>query len=576
MNNRAKRCTIGLLIEGLEGVYQSRVYRSVAATLELHNANLICFSGGSLQISPLNEFEHQQNVLYRLVTSEILDGIIVSSSIGSFVSEKEFNTFLEGFSGLPTVSIGMIHESIPSVEINNTTGIAALLSHLFEEHDIRHCGIIRGPVGNIEAEERWRAFKEALREHKREQDEELVFYGDFSRESGFEAAMNAFDRYPDMIDALVCANDEMALGCLEAAHRRGIRIPNDMVITGFDGIEEAYLAIPSLTTAVQPLFDLGRTAAEMALDHVRGTLDQDNICLHTKVHIGESCGCGSRNPKLTIPSYAVSGVRQGGVPAEIKEALMKRALDVLGLSENVVDQLALDNHITTLADTALNVCYGASADGFYRTLEEILYKTMRVDYNPIVWQDALEEIRKAIYSCCTDDHSRLTLEMLIGNGKAFVGDLALRYWVGKSSAEQRKQEMIVQFGEELSTVTDLIELREVFDRYLPAIPLKRCYITLSDKEQNEEANSKLVLSFEEGHTMQFESSASFPSTQLLPPGTLQDSDEPLSLVVEALSFKNEPLGAAIFEGASMCPVNVQDTSQHDQRCHRGYIGLSAA
>jgi len=447
----------------------------------------------------------------------------------------------------------LIHESIPSVEIYNTTGIAALLTHLFEEHDIRHCGIIRGPVGNIEAEERWQAFREALRVHKREEDEELVFYGDFSRESGFEAATNAFNRYPGMIDALVCANDEMALGCLEAAHQRGIRIPNDMVITGFDGIEEAYLAIPSLTTAVQPLFDLGRTAAEMVLDHVRGTLKEDNICLHTKVHIGESCGCGSHNPKLTIPSYAVSGVRQGGMTAEVKRALIKRSLDVLGLSEKVIDRLTLDDHIAALADTALNVCYGAPVDDFHRMLEEIVYRMMAVDYNPIVWQDALEEIRKAACSCCADDHSRVTLEMLIGNGKAFIGDIALRHWAGKSSADQRKREMMVQFGEELSTVTDLIELREVFDRYLPAIPLNRCYITLSDKGQNEEETSKLVLSFEEGHTLQFESSTSFPSAQLLPPGTLPEGKVPLSLVVEALSFKNEPLGAAIFEGRRCVP-----------------------
>lgn len=553
MNNRTKRCTIGLLIEGLEGVYQSRVYRSVAATLELHNANLICFSGGSLRISPLNEFEHQQNVLYRLVTPKTLDGIIVSSSIGSFVSEEEFDDFLEGFSGLPIVSIGRINDAIPSVGIYNTTGITALLSHLFEEHDIGHCAAIRGPVGNVEAEERWQAFKAALNTHNREQDEELVFYGDFSRESGFEVAMNAFDRYPGMIDALVCANDEMALGCLDAAGQRGIRIPHDMVITGFDGIEEAYLAVPSLTTVVQPLFDLGRNAAEMVLGHVHGTLGRDNIFLHTKVHIGESCGCGSRNPKLTVPSYTVSGVRQDGMPNEIRKALAKRALDVLGLSEKVVDQLALDGHIVALADTILNACHGASADGFYRMLEEILYKTMRVDYNPIVWQDALEEIHKAIYGFCADDHSRLTLEMLMGNGKAFVGDLALRHWAGKSTANQRKHEMIVQFGEELSTVTDLIEMREVIDRYLPAIPLKRCYITLNGKERNGDATSKLVLSFEEGHTLQFKNSISFPSTQLLPPGTLPDDDTQLSLVVEALSFKNETLGTAIFEGRQCVP-----------------------
>ena len=441
MNSRTKRCTIGLLIEGLEGVYQSRVYQAIAATLKTRNINLICFSGGSLRISPLNEFEHQQNVLYRLITSKTLDGIIVSSSIGSFVSDKEFETFIEGFSELPIVSIGCINNSIPSVEIHNTTGITALLSHLFEEHNIQHCCIIRGPVGNVEAEERWQAFKAALNMHKREQDEELVFYGDFSRESGFEAAMNAFDRYPGMIDALVCANDEMALGCLDAANQRGIQIPHDMVITGFDGIEEAYLAVPSLTTVVQPLFDLGRNVVEMVLDHVNGVLEQDSICLHTKVHIGESCGCGGHNPKLTVP----------------------------------------------------------------------------------------------------------------GNGKTYVDDLALRHWAGKSSANQRKHEMIVQFGEELSTVTDLIEMREVIDLYLPAIPLKRCYITLNDKEHNGENTSKLVLSFEEGHALQFENSTSFPCTQLFPNGTLPDDDTPLSLVVEALSFKNEPLGAAIFEGRQCVP-----------------------
>jgi LacI family transcriptional regulator len=86
-----------------------------------------------------------------------------------------------------------------------------------------------------------------------------VDYGDFRYEGGYTAMQRLYHRQPDLT-AVFCASDEMALGAITFLHERGLRVPDDISILGFDNTKIAKISLPKLTTVAQPIYQIGREA----------------------------------------------------------------------------------------------------------------------------------------------------------------------------------------------------------------------------------------------------------------------------------------------------------------------------
>lgn len=102
------------------------------------------------------------------------------------------------------------------------------------------------------------------------------------------------DRDGPLPEALVFANDQMAVGALHALQRRGLRVPEDVVVTGSDGIPLGRLVRPALTTVRQPMLKLGERAAELLVQRLGGAPDREPVSLMLPVAVVRraSCGCG--------------------------------------------------------------------------------------------------------------------------------------------------------------------------------------------------------------------------------------------------------------------------------------------
>jgi LacI family transcriptional regulator len=111
------------------------------------------------------------------------------------------------------------------------------------------------------AEERMAGYHEALRDAGLRADPRRVMQGDFSFESGRIAGLALIALRPKL-DAVFAANDEMAVGVLHAAHARGLRVPQQLAVAGFDDIESARFAWPPLATVRQPLREMAEAAVE--------------------------------------------------------------------------------------------------------------------------------------------------------------------------------------------------------------------------------------------------------------------------------------------------------------------------
>ena len=156
--------------------------------------------------------------------------------------------------------------SFTTIGIDNYGGERALTEHLIAGGR-RRIGYISGPLERLEARQRHEAWLDTMRTAHLEPGP--FAEGNWSSTSG-EAGCAALLAADPGLDAIVAANDQMALGVLHAASARGIRVPDDLAVVGFDGLPESAQFIPALTTVSQPLRELGITAVQQVLAQVNG------------------------------------------------------------------------------------------------------------------------------------------------------------------------------------------------------------------------------------------------------------------------------------------------------------------
>jgi LacI family transcriptional regulator len=178
------------------------------------------------------------------------------------------------------------------VDADNRAGMTALVSHLIERHGKRSLLYVGGPRDAPDARERRGIFEESL---ARYQGVRMTgaFEGRFAAASG-QVAARAILQAPrgEMPDAVVCANDQMAIGAIRELQAAGIRVPADVAVTGFDDIHLGALVTPSLTTVHQPMRLLGERACALLLERIgQPGLPRRVERLPTRLIVRESCGC---------------------------------------------------------------------------------------------------------------------------------------------------------------------------------------------------------------------------------------------------------------------------------------------
>lgn len=173
-----------------------------------------------------------------------------------------------------------------SVQVDNGQ-VRALTRHLLVDHGYRRVAFVGTPEGSPDVTTRWQAFRAAHRSARRRIPANPVRVG-LQQSDGAMAAREILDG-DDPPEAVVCANDEVALGLMLSALGRGLRVPEDIAIAGFDDIPMADLVRPGLTTVRQPVRELATTAARLLIDPP--ARPEPDLVLETELVLRGSCGC---------------------------------------------------------------------------------------------------------------------------------------------------------------------------------------------------------------------------------------------------------------------------------------------
>ena len=534
------RATLGLFVDWLEDGYQNSVLTGVADAARRSDVNLICFAGGVLG-SP-HRFGVQRNAVYNLAGSENIDGLmIMSGAIGNHLGKGALARYCDRYRPLPMCSIAVALPGIPSVLVDNATGMRAALVHLIEAHGRRHVAFIRGPAANAEAERRYRVYRDVLTERGLPFDPALVVIGDFQRRAGVDAIRTLLDERGLEIDAVAAASDSMALGVIDALRARGRRVPEEIAVVGFDDVEEARFATPALTTVRQPLREQGERAVEIVLSQLGGEAAPDRITLHTALVTRRSCGCSSRAARVAeaAPSgdFATAfAARRAGMIADLTRAARTSLADLgTAWAERLLDAFTADLD-------------GTGLGGSCATFEEILRDVVAAGGDLDAWQDVLTVMRRGALPCLAGDADlRSRAEDLWQELRLAIGEAAEGAQAQHRLGVQRWARLLSETNEALVTAEGVVAMVKAVAEHFPRLSIPSAFLSLYEPGLLPAETSRLLLAYDTTRPTDLAlGSRSFSSRELAPAGALP-KERRAAFVLEPLFFHEEQLGFVLLE-----------------------------
>jgi diguanylate cyclase (GGDEF)-like protein len=282
------RLVVGLFLEHFFGEYQSRVWWGASRAAGELGITLVSYADDTQ--TKVDDARGGRR-LYECADASRLDGMIVlAPSVSGAEEKRRLTKFLESFSSLPAVLVGVDDEAYARVLPENR-GMGELVDHLIERHARSRIAFICGPRGVSDAEARLEAYRASLERHGIPYRPSLVLAGDFNRSAGIAAAA-ALAESGEAFDAVVGANDYMAFYATRELRRRGYRIPDEVSVGGFDDFRAAKSCLPALCTVRQPMEDMGEAALRLVASMARGEASgPKRIEFPTRLVVRRSCGC---------------------------------------------------------------------------------------------------------------------------------------------------------------------------------------------------------------------------------------------------------------------------------------------
>lgn len=541
--NPVQRPSIGFLSANIH-VGASRVlWPGVLDAAEAADVNLICFPGGRLHAAEAAEVI--RNIIYQQVDDDQLSGLIIwTSALAGAATPQEVADFHQVYHTVPLVDLGASTDHRPMVSIDGRQGMRALLFHLIEEHGYQRIALIRGPESHPYALERYHAFLDTLHEKGLEADERLI-----SPALGWNKGVEAMSALLDErglqpgrdFQAVVATSDLLAIGALRLMAERGIHVPTDVAVAGFNDIEEGRLVRPPLTSVSLPFYEQGRQSVETLLATLAEAGAPHNVLLPSRLLVRQSCGCPSWSEKLA--RAAVTAVAQPAPTQhilkqtqEMLEAEIFRVIRNRGIAATWAKQLL---------DAFRSEIDGAGSGRFRTTLDGMLQQGTLDGDETSAWQNTISILRSELLPALTLAQQGQA-EALFGQARVVIGDAVQRAQIARQLQAERQSSALRDIGQALITTFDVEGLADVLVARLPELGIRSAYLALYEDPADPLATSRLILAYSDNQRVALGANGrSFPARRLLPPDVLPARR--YSLLVEPLFFQDEPLGIAAFE-----------------------------
>lgn len=521
---------------GLHHYEKWLMWRGIAEAARDQGIHLVYLAGEEFENSP-------QAVLYDLVGKHNVDGIIVWHSFVSRMSSLEkTQDFVNWFDPLPVVSIDLPLQGCANLTSDNAQGVRDLLMHLIRGHGYRKIYFVQQEHNHISML-RQQAYERIMTQLGLYRPELVGTLDElFAVPSGLKGNY----------EGIIAQSDGMAVEIIDQLHQNGIRVPEDIVVTGFNDGEEARGSQPPLTTVRLPFRNLGRQAVELLVRRIHGESTPDDIVLPPHLVLRRSCGCLEPMAEQAAAGPVVRST--GNIREALKSArvlLPGRMAPIMGTSvESIAGELAheLLRHILDELERYLDDpdSHITPSKLYLQGLSELLRVAVLEGTNITRWHEALTLIRQFMIPYLRGSDLAF-MEDMFQQARVLIGQIAVRAEVHRGWQGFRRMEILREIESDLLITLDFNELIDILANGLARLRILNFFLVLYENDDfNAQGRARLALAYRNGKREMIAPDAQFfPVRELLPDRWL-DQNTPFSLVVEALHLEREQIGYLVF------------------------------
>ena len=398
-----KRLDIGLLIDDLDTSFTSSIIKGATAAAEELDANLYLLPGKYIEPEYRDKqmamYNYQFNTIFSYASVAHLDvACVLLGIIASTRNTEQKKEFMDSLGDIPLISLCCDVPGYPSILIENEKGFYQIIEHLIVEHGARNIGFVSGPQTNDDAIIRKNIFLQVMEKYGLPVSDRQIVYGNFT-----DYCTPVIEQLLDQnksLDAIVFANDYMALAGYRVLAERGLEVGKDILVTGFDDESFANSMVPPLTTVKVNGFALGYQAVIQGKEYAEtGTCTGATIDSH--MILRKSCGCTEMHGEQLMKNMGLS--QTGLFTSTEKEALTHYLFDgFITIDRNGIKQIFSD-----FFDNICEIYSNGISDIIHRNIYQSFAKLFYHDILNFTTTDRLFNTLRLIHymlETCVTDH----------------------------------------------------------------------------------------------------------------------------------------------------------------------------
>lgn len=294
-----KRKHIAVIIFDIHDLYQSNMLKGVMEQAFYLDVDVSVFS--MIQNAPDDtSFQRGEENIFELINYSLFDGFVYASGI---INNDELKNKLDkalAECGKPVVCMDTPSDVFESVLASDAAAFENLVDHFIDEHGYRKIFCLTGFEHLVQSIDRLEGYKNSLKKHGIEINPDYIRYGDFWEAAAINLAHDIIDGKIEKPEAVICANDWMAINLCNTLTDNGIDVPGEIAISGYDFMQEALDNVPSITSYAAPNRSLGARTVQKLWKLITG--EDCELCDNDIGYVvtGQSCGCGKDSTEIMI------------------------------------------------------------------------------------------------------------------------------------------------------------------------------------------------------------------------------------------------------------------------------------
>ncbi len=288
---------IGLCVARIQKIDNSRILRAICDYAKADNIDVIIYNV-FVKMDVMNKFAKGELSIFEKIDFDNIDVLVILAE--TIRNDDIINLLYKRASaaGRPVITVDHSVDGCFNILLDYATSFRRIVKHVIEDHKCKNVYFMAGMRENEFSDARIDIYKNVLAENDMEFKAENLAYGDFWEAPARDACERWLKTTKELPDAIICANDVMAITVCNCLRERSIRVPEDVIVTGFDGIDMERYCSPRLTTASNNVNEIG----QRTISYVMSLIDNPNqkpedVSVPYYIRLSESCGCNINNDR---------------------------------------------------------------------------------------------------------------------------------------------------------------------------------------------------------------------------------------------------------------------------------------